>query len=98
LLKGIPSDEDVAFFRKGMDIDGYMTAPAALTIKSSVGKDAEVEITIHEGRNRQIRKMCDKIGHPVISLKRIRIGEIYLGDLPEGKWRHLTEEEIERLK
>lgn len=98
LLKGIPSDEDVAFFRKGMDIDGYMTAPAVLTIKRTVGKDAEVEITIHEGRNRQIRKMCDKIGHPVISLKRIRIGEIYLGDLPEGKWRHLTEEEIERLK
>jgi len=98
MLKGIPSGEAVAYFRKGMDIDGYMTAPAALTIIRTVGKNAEVEITIHEGRNRQIRKMCDKIGHPVISLKRIRIGEIYLDDLPEGKWRHLTKEEIERLK
>ncbi|MHC1721178.1 MAG: pseudouridine synthase [Clostridiaceae bacterium] len=98
LLEGIPSGEDIAYFRNGINIDGCVTATASLIIINIVGKNAEVEITIHEGRNRQIRKMCDKICHPVITLKRIRIGQISLDDLPEGKWRHLTEEEVECLK
>ena len=55
-------------------------------------------ITIHEGRNRQVRKMVEAIGHQVVRLKRVRFGPIQLGDLPSGMWRKLTDEEIAKLK
>ena len=62
-------------------------------------KDSSVlEISIHEGRNRQVRKMCEYIRHPVIELKRIGIGDLRLGDLELGQWRYLTEKEIRYLK
>ena len=59
---------------------------------------ADLEVIIHEGRNRQVRKMCSKIGHPVIELKRIEMGEIKLSDVKEGSWRYLTPQEVEYLK
>ncbi|MCL2351911.1 MAG: pseudouridine synthase, partial [Firmicutes bacterium] len=59
---------------------------------------ASVRITIHEGRNRQIRKMCEAIGHPVLFLKRVGTGEVFLGELKRGEWRYLTGEEVEYLK
>ena len=65
--------------------------------KVRVVKPGLLEITIHEGRNRQVRRMCDTAGMHVTRLKRIREGELTLGDLPLGKWRFLTGEEIERL-
>ena len=55
-------------------------------------------ITIHEGRNRQVRKMLEAVGHQVVSLKRVEFGPVSLGDLPRGQWRRLTEREISRLK
>ena len=57
-----------------------------------------VEITIHEGRNRQVRKMCEAIRHPVAQLKRVATGELRLGELPKGKFRHLTAAEVKYLK
>jgi len=54
-----------------------------------------VRITLREGRNRQVRKMCDHIGHPVKSLKRVAVGELKLGDLPKGEWRNLTAHEVQ---
>jgi 23S rRNA pseudouridine2605 synthase len=98
LVQGILSKEEVRAFEIGLEIDGYMTAPAELRTRRILGRNAEVEITIHEGRNRQVRKMCEKIGHPVITLQRISIGKIVLGDLPLGKWRYLTAKEVEQLK
>ncbi|RBP45584.1 pseudouridine synthase [Garciella nitratireducens] len=89
-LKGIPSKEKINAFKNGLKIEDYITFPTDFTILKKNRGNALVKIIIHEGRNRQIRKMCDKIGHPVISLKRIRIGKILLGDLPTGKWRYLT--------
>jgi len=62
------------------------------------GRTASVRITIHEGRNRQIRKMCEAIGHPVLFLKRVGTGEVFLGELKRGEWRYLTGEEVEYLK
>ena len=81
-----------------LDIDGYIIKPAAVRLIKKSASYAEFEITIHEGRNRQIRKMCELAGLRVISLKRISIESIDLGDLPSGKWRHLTETEICMLK
>jgi 23S rRNA pseudouridine2605 synthase len=59
--------------------------------------NALLQVIIREGRNRQIRKMCAAIGHPVIKLKRIAMGSLRLKDLPKGEWRYLTREEIKNL-
>ncbi|KNF07436.1 pseudouridine synthase [Gottschalkia purinilytica] len=97
-IKGIPTREELRKFKSGLNIDGYITAEANIKILNSNKDSSTVEIEIHEGRNRQVRKMCDKIGHPVITLKRVSIGSIKLKDLRLGKWRFLTEQEIEYLK
>jgi 23S rRNA pseudouridine2605 synthase len=97
-VEGIPGKNELNAFRSGLVIDGYKTAPAGIESISSQNYKTLLQITIHEGRNRQVRKMCEAIGHRVIKLNRIRIGEIELGDLPEGRWRKLTEEEIEKLR
>lgn len=82
----------------GVIIEGKKTAPAKI-FKVHAAKDAtEFMITIHEGRKRQIRLMCDKVGHKVVYLKRITQGPIQLGELPLGRWRRLTQTEITQLK
>lgn len=98
LIQGILSDKEIEAFENGLEIEGYVTAPADIKTRRILGRSAEVEITIHEGRNRQIRKMCEKIGHPVITLKRVSVGSIELGSLEEGSWRYLTEKEIGQLE
>jgi 23S rRNA pseudouridine2605 synthase len=95
---GTPTEEEMNAFRNGLHIEDYVTSPAEIRILSKKSKTSIVEIKIHEGRNRQVRKMCDKIDHPVIKLKRIRIGKLSLGDLKIGEWRHLTSEEVRYLK
>ncbi len=85
-------------FYKGIIIDGKKTEPAKLEILQKDKKYATVRIVIHEGRNRQVRKMCDAIQHPVAKLKRIATGTLYLKNLPKGKYRYLTQKEIDYLK
>ncbi len=97
-LFGKPDIACVNKFKWGMTVDGRKTAPAKLEIVEDLGKYSMCKITITEGRNRQVRKMCDEIKHPVASLKRIATGELKLEDLPKGKFRMLTEKEIEYLK
>ena len=97
---GVPDEADLQKFRRGVTVDGRKTSPAKIRILER-DKDLRfsmVEITIHEGRNRQVRKMCEAIKHPVAQLKRVATGELQLGDLPKGKYRHLTEREIKYLK
>lgn len=100
LCKGIFSDEEVKKFENGIDIGGYITANAKMRIidkekdKKTNAVNSLVEIIIHEGKNRQIRKMCSALGHEVITLKRISIGDIKLGYLKRGEWRNLTKEEL----
>lgn len=93
-IMGTPSEQELSCFKMGLIIEDYTTAPAGIKIIRRSAKTSIAEITIHEGRNRQVRKMCEAIGHPVLRLKRTAIGKITLGDLPEGKWRHLSEEEV----
>lgn len=97
-IKGVPSKREIEHFKNGVDIGGYITAKSEFKIIKSEHTHAIVEIKIHEGKNRQIRKMCDKINHPVVELKRISIGKIKLGNLKEGTWRYLEKNEIDYLK
>lgn len=97
-VKGKPNEENLEKFKNGLEIDGYTTSKADIEILNSVNDKSVVKIQIHEGKNRQIRKMCEKIGHPVTSLKRIAIGDLELGTLKKGCWRFLNDNEIEYLK
>jgi 23S rRNA pseudouridine2605 synthase len=89
-IKGVPSKVELERFENGLEIDGQKTLPASIKIIKNEGTSSIVTIKISQGRNRQIRKMCDLIGHPVTSLKRTGIGGLSLGNLPEGKWRYFT--------
>lgn len=95
---GQPTKQQVLKFERGLEIDDYKTAPAKIEVNKTEGKFSFVKITIKEGRNRQVRKMCKAIHHPVVSLKRIKIGKLDLGNLKKGQFRHLTREEITYLK
>lgn len=97
-IKGKPTSRELRKFEEGIEIDGYVTAKANIRLIKSSKDSSLVEIQIHEGRNRQIRKMCDKINHPVMSLKRVAVGKIKLDTLQKGKWRYLTAKEIKYLK
>ena len=92
------TEEEIRKLRKGVIIDGRITSPAEVRIIRYDTFSTELLITIHEGRNRQVRKMIDTIGHQVVRLKRVRFGPVQLGDLPSGMWRKLTDEEISKLR
>ena len=78
-----------------MRIDGYDIAPAKVRLlRVTCGGEARLSVTIHEGRNRQVRRMCEQAGLRVLRLVRVREGAVELGELPPGKWRALTKEEI----
>jgi 23S rRNA pseudouridine2605 synthase len=83
---------------QGVLLDDGPTAPALIDRVRSTTGHTWFEMTIHEGRNRQVRRMCEKVGHPVVRLKRIRLGFLELGDLPPGEYRQLTSAEVRRLK
>ncbi len=98
LVKGVISPEKAARLRKGVDIGGFVTSRAKVKIIKGNSHSTLVEISIHEGKNRQVRKMFAAVGNPVQSLERIAIGEIRLGRLKQGHYRKLNREEIEYLK
>lgn len=84
-------------FREPVTLDGYRISPPKLRLLWTKDDSARFEVTIHEGRNRQIRRMCALAGMRVTMLRRIREGELELGNLPVGKWRFLTASEIEKI-
>ncbi len=90
--EGIP-----ALLRRPIELDGYQIKPPKIKLLRAEGEKARLLITIHEGRNRQIRRMCEAAGCRVTRLRRIAEGNIELGDLRLGTWRYLTEEEIAEL-
>jgi 23S rRNA pseudouridine2605 synthase len=98
LVRGKVDKAGIEAFAGGIAIEDYMTSPAKLEIIRYVKENSIVDITIHEGKNRQVRKMCSAIGHEVIRLKRIKIGKIGLGSLKTGEWRYLNDSEIKYLK
>ena len=79
-------------------LDGYTIRPPKVSLLWSEGDRAKFRITIHEGRNRQVRRMCEAAGMHCTRLRRIREGSLRLGDLPLGKWRYLTDEEVKGLR
>ncbi len=99
-ISGQASEEKLDLLRAGVQLEDGMTAPALIQRKAydKIKNETSIEITIHEGKNRQIRRMCEKIGHPVNQLKRIQFAFLTLSGLKRGQYRHLNPIEIEELK
>ena len=98
-LKGGITIKGLNALRRGVIIDdGFKTSGAEVEIKDAEGGYTYIMITIHEGRNRQVRKMFEAVGCHVEHLQRIKIGNVELGNLPLGRWRYLTSHEINYLK
>ena len=96
-VKGF-SQENLDALKKPIYLDGYKISPPGIKLISAQADRAVIQITIHEGRNRQVRRMCARVGMQVKRLIRIQEGSLLLGDLPAGKWRYLTETEIGELQ
>ena len=97
LVKGVPKKGGLEQLRMGIMLAGRKTFPAKVRLLKDLGNESLVEISIHEGRNQQIRKMFKQIGYPVIDLKRVRLASLELGTLKIGEYRFLTGEEIKEL-
>ena len=97
-MKGVISREKELKLVRGVDIGGFVTSKARVKTMRIKSNTSLVEITIHEGKNRQVRKMFDAVGNPVIELKRVAFGKIQLGHLKEGAVRKLTTRELEYLR
>ncbi len=97
VVEGTADLEHVLKLKKGVLIDGYLTKSAKVEIADTRERTTQLNITISEGKNRQIRRMCEAVGLPVIKLTRVSIGGVALGKLPKGKWRHLTDAEVKIL-
>ncbi|MFQ8660591.1 MAG: pseudouridine synthase [Clostridia bacterium] len=98
-IKGIVKSNEVEELKKGVKIEDYITKPARVKIlKTDEEKNiSRLEITIHEGKNRQVRKMCEAIGHKVLALHRSKIAGIGVKNLELGKWRYLTKNEVRKI-
>lgn len=97
-IKGTLDDKDFERLKRGIKIEEYLTAPANVKKLKKTNENSWIEMVIHEGRKRQIRKILEKIGHPVLKLKRIKIGFLDLKGVETGKYRYLTPQEVSRLK
>ncbi len=96
-VRAAVEDEQVEPMRRGMLLDGVKTAPAEVTIITSSPDRSVLEVVLYEGRNREIRRLCEQLGLEVIRLRRCAIGSVKLGMLPTGKWRHLDPREVKAL-
>ncbi len=97
-VTGKVTEDEIKHLRTGVDLEGRLTSPADIHLVRYEGLASVVLVTIHEGRNRQVRRMFEVLGHEVVQLKRIGFGPLSLEDLPRGSWRRLTPAEIRRLK
>ena len=97
LVKGLVSRGKIKKLERGIEIDGRSTWPAKISKAVKQGPASRLVITIHEGRKRQVRKMFEAVGHPVINLKRIAYGQLRLGSLPSGSYRYLSREELKKV-
>ena len=103
LVQGCPSESSLAELRSGVTIAedkgrNHKTTPAQVSLLRRVGTDNWLSLTIHEGRKRQVRRMLAAVGHPVLELSRVGLGSLEIGNLPVGKWRHLTSKELKSLQ
>ena len=91
------SEENLELLKQPIELDGYRIKPPKVRTVHVTGEKAVLEVTIHEGRNRQVRRMCQAANMNVARLKRIAEGALRLGELKEGQWRHLSAQEVEKL-
>jgi 23S rRNA pseudouridine2605 synthase len=96
-VSGVPTRGELRRLREGVELEDGLTAPARVRVVQSRPGGAALEIVIHEGRNRQVRRMCEAVGHPVLRLVRTRLGPLTDPDLRPGAWRALTPDEIRAL-
>jgi len=96
-VRDIPTDDELSCLRKGIQLEDGITLPAKVAFLKRAIKNCWLKITICEGRNKQVRRMCAAIGHPVIKLKRVKFGPLNLGSLLQGQYRHLTKSEVKKL-
>jgi 23S rRNA pseudouridine2605 synthase len=96
--KGIIEDADIEKLRRGVRLEDGRTAPARVRKMKKLKENSWIEITLHEGRKRQIRRMLEKVGHVVIRLKRVRIDGIELGEIKPGEFRHLSSDEVKQIE
>lgn len=97
-VKPEPDLSALATLQKGISLDGKKTAPAKFRILTTTVKGTLLMAKIHEGRKRELRRMFEYMGFRVLALKRVKLGNLHLGHLKKGKWRHLTRDEVARLK
>ena len=97
-VKGVPEQKVLEKLKKGIHLEDGMTAPAKIKGPKTTANNSWLEVTIYEGRNRQLRRMFDQVGHSVLKLKRIRIGSIQIGELSPGTYRYLISEELNKIK
>ena len=97
-VRGENIEEKLDLLRSPLEIDGSPIRPAAVELLERLPDGALLSVTIHEGRNRQVRRMCELAGLRVTRLRRVAEGGLHLGELKSGRWRHLTAEELERLR
>lgn len=97
VISGTFGSKEAEILKEGVSVDDYITAPADVRVIKSDQHESVVEIAICEGKNRQVRKMFETLGHRVLRLKRIAIGTVSIDGLDEEKWRHLSRSEIESL-
>jgi pseudouridine synthase len=93
-VEGTPSDEALRLLAEGVELDDGLTAPAGARLLGP----SRIELTLHEGRKHQVKRMCDAVDHPVRSLHRSRYAGLTLAGLAPGEWRELTPEEVEALR
>ena len=100
IVAGLPGDAAIDKLRRGVPLDGRRTLPAEVTLinRGRRDRDGVLRLTITEGRNRQVRRMCEAVGHPVQSLKRTRFGPLTDRRLKPGMWRELTPDEVKKLQ
>jgi len=102
VVRGVPAPEVVASLERGIVIDGVRTSPARVRVLKAFTRrgriESVLEMVIREGRNRQVRRMCEAVGHPVERLTRVRVGPIADARLAAGAWRELSPGEVEALK
>ena len=99
VVSGIPNEKDLVALRNGIQLEDGVTAPAEVeVVRTAPGPQAEVRLVIHEGRKRQVRRMMEATGHPVLALKRVGLGPVKLGRMKEGGWRLLVEGELAALR
>lgn len=97
-VQGEVSEESLNQLRTGVQLEDGLTSPAGARLLNSSHKTSVLELSLHEGRKRQVRRMCLVIGHPVVGLERVRYGPLETGPLKPGHWRHLYEDEIRALQ